>query len=92
MSIFEAGMLICFGSAWPFSIYKSYWSRSNAGKSIWFLWVILTGYVLGSIHKLVNSYDAVFYLYALNGAMVLADIGMYYRNIWLAHINRTGSE
>ena len=34
MSIFEAIMLICFGAAWPFSIYKSYTSRENTGKSI----------------------------------------------------------
>ena len=24
MSIFEVLMLLCFGAAWPFSIYKSY--------------------------------------------------------------------
>jgi len=36
MSMFEIIMLVCFGAAWPFSIYKSYTSRSNAGKSIFF--------------------------------------------------------
>jgi len=36
MSIFEATMLACFGAAWPFSLYKSYTSRSNVGKSIFF--------------------------------------------------------
>jgi len=37
MSIFEALMMIFFGLAWPFSIYKSYKSKSNNGKSLWFL-------------------------------------------------------
>ena len=34
MSIFEIGMLICFGCAWPVSIWKSYHSKQNAGKSL----------------------------------------------------------
>jgi len=32
MSVFEAIMLLCFGAAWPFSIYKSYKSKSIMGK------------------------------------------------------------
>ncbi|OPY57767.1 MAG: hypothetical protein A4E55_01491 [Pelotomaculum sp. PtaU1.Bin035] len=73
-------MLISFGAAWPASIYKSYVSRENAGKSILFLWIVFAGYVFGIIHKLVFSYDIVIYLYALNGVMVMADILLYYRN------------
>ena len=45
MSGFEAVMMLCFGSAWPFSIYKSYTSRSNKGKSVWFLGSVDTNYV-----------------------------------------------
>jgi len=82
MSIFEAVMLVCFGSAWPLSIYKSYTSRSNKGKSEAFLWVILAGYLSGSIHKLLYSFDAVLSLYLLNAAMVALDIGIYYKNRW----------
>ena len=80
MSIFEIGMLVCFGSAWPLSIYKSYTSRSNEGKSHRFLWVIFVGYLLGSVHKLRNDYDPVFYLYIFNAIMVAIDIGIYYVN------------
>jgi hypothetical protein len=43
MGIFEAIMLIYFGSAWPFSIYKSYTSRENTGKSIIFLLIVFVG-------------------------------------------------
>ncbi len=80
MSIFEAIMLICFGAAWPLSIYKSYTSRSNSGKSLYFLYIILMGYFSGIIHKLVYSYDLVIFLYILNFLMVLTDIILYYRN------------
>ncbi|MFH1368007.1 MAG: hypothetical protein ABII64_02645 [Elusimicrobiota bacterium] len=80
MSIFEAVMLLCFGAAWPFSIYKSYKSRKNAGKSVIFLYILLAGYASGFVHKLFYSRDNVIYLYVMNGFMVLADIIIYYRN------------
>jgi membrane protein DedA with SNARE-associated domain len=73
-------MLLCFGAAWPFSIHKSYTSRQNAGKSLWFLCVILVGYVAGTLHKVLYSFDHVIYLYVLNGLMVLTDIALYLRN------------
>ena len=79
-SIFEAIMLLCFGAAWPFSIYRSYVSRSTGGKSVLFLFVILTGYISGIIHKILYSLDPVIYLYGANAVMVAIDIGLYYRN------------
>ncbi|EHQ91236.1 PQ-loop domain-containing transporter [Desulfosporosinus youngiae] len=80
MSIFEVIMLVCFGAAWPFSIYKSYTSRSTEGKSISFLIVILVGYVAGILHKVFYQFDIVMYLYILNFMMVLTDLLIYYRN------------
>jgi hypothetical protein len=80
MSIFEIIMLICFGAAWPFSIYKSYNSRANAGKSIIFLYVVFIGYMAGITHKFYHAMDYVIWLYALNASMVLIDILLYYRN------------
>jgi lipopolysaccharide export LptBFGC system permease protein LptF len=80
MSFFEAIMLFCFGAAWPVSIYKSYRSRSNAGKSVGFLVIILVGYVAGICHKLLYHLDPVVWLYVLNAMMVAADIALYARN------------
>ncbi len=80
MSIFEIVMLICFGAAWPLSIYKAYISRSTEGKSVLFLIVILIGYVAGILNKMFNHYDQVMYLYLLNFTMVLIDLLIYYRN------------
>ena len=86
MSLFEAIMLICFGAAWPFSIYKSWKSRACAGKSIIFLYIVLIGYVAGIIHKVLHSQDWIIALYSLNGLMVLVDIVLYYRNWKLSRI------
>ena len=80
MSIFEVIMLLCFGAAWPFSIYKSYTSRSASGKSVGFLIIILIGYVAGILNKLYYSFDFVIYLYVLNFLMVFTDMCLYYRN------------
>jgi hypothetical protein len=80
VSIFEIIMLICFGAAWPFSIYKSWKTRAVAGKSLPFLLVIVVGYIAGILHKIVYHFDLVIYLYALNALMVSIDIILYLRN------------
>ncbi len=80
MSPFEILMLVCFGAAWPFSIYKSYRSKEVAGKSLLFLFVIFVGYVAGTVHKIFFQFDYVIVLYILNGVMVLIDIILYFRN------------
>jgi uncharacterized protein with PQ loop repeat len=78
MSIFEAGMLLCFGCAWPTSIYKSIKSKSTKGKSLFFLIIILLGYISGIIHKLMYSRDIVMALYILNACMVIVDMVLYF--------------
>lgn len=88
MSIFEIIMLVCFGAAWPFSIYKSWKTREVAGKSLPFLFVVLIGYAAGILHKLVFHYDLVVFLYALNALMVAVDILLYLRNRY-AHIRQS---
>lgn len=73
-------MLLCFGAAWPFSLYKSYVSGQNGGKSVVFLFIVLAGYMAGLTHKYFYSKDLIIYLYVLNFVMVLADIIIYFRN------------
>ena len=80
MSIFEAGMLICFGVAWPVSIYKSYVSRTNKGKSLVFIMVVWLGYIFGILNKVLGHMDWVLWLYVLNLCMVSLDIALYVRN------------
>jgi hypothetical protein len=80
MSIFEIIMLVCFGAAWPFSIYRSYTSGKTGGKSVFFLIIILVGYVAGIANKLFYRFDNVVYLYCLNFAMVSMDTALWFRN------------
>ena len=80
MSFFEAGMLLCFGAAWPTSIIKSLKSRSTKGKSIVFLFIILTGYVFGILHKIFYNMDIVLVFYIINFIMVATDAILYFRN------------
>ena len=80
MSLFETGMLVCFGAAWPLNIYKSYKSRTAVGRSILFQYAILVGYLCGITHKILYSRDVVLYLYILNFVMVGIDTALYYRN------------
>ncbi|NMA95374.1 MAG: hypothetical protein GX974_04970 [Clostridiales bacterium] len=80
MSVFEIIMLICFGAAWPFSIYKSYTARSNKGKSMFFTVIIFIGYISGILHKTYYYPDNVRYLYTLNAIMVFIDMMLFLRN------------
>jgi hypothetical protein len=80
--IFEALMIFCFGASWPFSILKSYRTKSVKGKSLLFLSFIWIGYVAGILHKVFFSMDPVIILYILNGILISVDIALYlrYRN------------
>ena len=82
-NIFEAIMLISFGCAWPVSIYKTLKSKTALGKSTYFLFIILAGYVAGILFEVFGAMDNVLYLYVLNALMVLADIilTLYYKTV-----------
>jgi len=80
MSIFEIGMLICFGFAWPAAIHKSIKSKSVEGKSLLFIYVIMIGYCFGIVHKLVYNLDFVLILYVINLLMVATDLFLYYKH------------
>ncbi|MCL2060627.1 MAG: hypothetical protein FWH01_16505 [Oscillospiraceae bacterium] len=79
-SIFEAGMLISFGLAWPASILKSWRSRSAKGKSGVFSMIVILGYICGITHKFLNSRDIVMVFYFINALMVSADLLLWFRN------------
>jgi len=71
--LFEAIMLICFGAAWPISIYKLYKAKMAHGKSRLFLAVIMLGYLSGICYKITGRNDAIIALYVLNLIMVFID-------------------
>lgn len=79
MSPFEIGMLLCFGASWPASVHKLYKTKTSAGKSFLFLWLIFIGYVCGTTHKVLYSRDLVIFLYLFNLSVVSLDIALSYR-------------
>jgi hypothetical protein len=80
MSVFELVMLLCFGTAWPFSIHKSIVSHSVKGKSLAFLLIVWIGYLAGVLHKVFYHPDVVVIFYAINLTMVSVDTVLYLRN------------
>lgn len=79
-TFFEMMMLVCFGAAWPASIYKSWKSRSTGAKSLLFLIIVEVGYICGMLFKITGQMNYVFFLYLMNFCMVLTDILLYIRN------------
>jgi hypothetical protein len=77
--IFEALMLLCFGSSWPFAVSKTIKTRSVQGKSILFLFLIFIGYVSGVVYKVTSNFDHVIWIYCLNGTMVFIEILLFFR-------------
>jgi hypothetical protein len=91
MNIFESIMLVCFGFAWPVSIYKSWVSKKTAGKSLLFLIVLQIGYIAGILFKLTEFLDDIkinpdttmninLYLYVLNLILITIDECLFLRN------------
>lgn len=81
MQIFEFIMLTCFGLSWPVSVYKSIKSKSTQGKSVFFIIIIIMGYISGVIGKLVNGQITyVLILYILNLIIVSFDLVLFFIN------------
>ena len=86
MSVFELGMLICFGVSWPISVLKSYRMKTAKGKSLPFLLLIDFGYVAGIVGKLLVCDQPgfkwwVFAFYVLNFIMVTTDLFLYFKHL-----------
>lgn len=86
--ILEVIMIVSFGASWPLNVIKSYKARTTKGKSLAFLCLILFGYIVGIVSKLLNqsymmSFSSKWYVlffYVLNLLMVSADVCIYIRN------------
>lgn len=86
-------MLVAFGCSWPFNIAKSWRSRTAKGKSVIFEFIIIFGYLVGLLGKLITwsrtgvwAYSIWFYLADI--AMVLIDVVLYFRNSRLDAMQR----
>ncbi len=78
-SYYEILMLVCFGISWPVAVIKTYQTKTVKGKSFLFLFLILLGYIFGTIHKIRYNLDFVIWLYIFNGILVLADMVLWFK-------------
>ena len=89
-AFFETIMLICFGLSWPISVWKSWTSRTAKGKSVFFAYAIIVGYICGILGKITTgNINYVLGLYVLNTLMVTTDVVLYYRNRRLDKLGET---
>ena len=70
----------CFSSLLTKSARRSLKTKSVEGKSVLFMYIIMSGYVFGMTHKIVYNLDIVLVLYALNFLMVFFDLSLYYKH------------
>ncbi len=80
--ILEAGMMVLFGTSWPFSILKTYRAKTSKGKSFIFLSLLIVGYLCGMASKIVapgTGLPWVFYFYLANLIMVSLDLSLCVR-------------
>jgi len=81
LGIFEALMLVCFATSWPFSLVKAYRARTNRSSSLLFMGIVFIGYMFGIANKLVNddiTYVLAFYI--LDSGLVATGLLIYLRN------------
>ena len=71
--IFEITMLVCFGAAWPLSIFKLMKTKNSGGKSLGFTGVMIMGYLAGITFEYLGARDYVIYLYIFNTCLVCTD-------------------
>lgn len=76
-SIWEILMLLSFACSWPISIIKALRTKVVVGKSPIFMVIIIFGYIMGVIHKVLYNYDWVTYLYVFNMLLVSFDLFLY---------------
>lgn len=82
--LFEAGMLVCFGFSWPINVVKAYKAGTAKSTSLAFIFLIITGYVLGISAKIINhQFNYVLAVYLLNLVIVFSNVLVYFRNLAL---------
>ena len=77
-SIFEIIMLLCFGISWPVAIIKTLRSKTVKGITPFFYWLVFTGYIAGTLHKIIFNKDIVIILYIINCFTVGTQTFLYY--------------
>jgi lipopolysaccharide export LptBFGC system permease protein LptF len=87
----EVLMVLSFGAAWPASILKSLRAKTTKGKSLFFLMIVMFGYICGIGSKIfLGKVNYVLIFYVINLLMISIDLGIYYRNYKLDMMKEKG--
>lgn len=79
--ILETIMLIAFGLSWPINVYKNFKARTAKSMSLWFIVLIIFGYLAGIAAKVISHrVNYVLAVYLLNLVMVSANLIIYFIN------------
>ncbi len=85
--LLEMLMIVIFGVSWPINCVKLWRSRTTKGVSPWFYVLVMLGYLLGIISKVLRlTLEAdttpfyVWFFYFLNFFMVGFCLLIYFRN------------
>lgn len=79
--ILETIMLVAFGLSWPINVYKNLKARTAKAMSLWFILLIISGYLAGITAKIISGrINYVLGVYILNLIMVSANLVVYFIN------------
>ena len=79
--LLEAIMMICFGLSWPMALVKNIRAKSAKGMSLPFILLIISGYVAGTIAKIISdNITYVLIVYLLNLTIVTMNLMVYFYN------------
>ncbi len=79
--LLEAIMMICFGLSWPMALVKNIRAKSAKGMSLPFILLIISGYVAGTIAKIISdNITYVLIVYLLNLTIVTMNLLIYFYN------------
>ena len=79
--LLEAIMMICFGLSWPMALVKNIRAKSAKGMSLPFILLIISGYVAGTVAKIISdNITYVLIVYLLNLTIVTMNLMVYFYN------------
>lgn len=80
-NILETIMLICFGCSWPISLVNNYKAGTAKGTSLYFVLLIMLGYICGIAAKIIaGNVNYVLIIYLINLVVVSLNLLVYFRN------------
>jgi len=79
--LLECIMLVCFGFSWPLNVVKNIKSKSSKNMSLWFILLIIAGYIAGICAKIIRgTFNYVLVVYFINLIIVSVNIPVYFIN------------